>query len=303
MSRASLAGHAAALFSILVWGGTFISTKVLLEGLSPVEILFCRFLLGWIALWAAWPRRLRITEARHEALFALAGLTGVTLYFLFENIALTFSPASSVGVIVTVAPCLTALAAWLILGAPRPGALFFTGFALAMTGVALISFNGARVFSLNPAGDALALGAALVWALYSLLTRAISARGYPSLPATRRIFFYGLLFMLPCLPLFGFSPAPGRLLSPAILGNLLFLGLLASAACFAAWTFAVERLGPTLASLYIYLVPVVTVAASIAILRERLTPLSGLGCLLAVCGLILSGLGKPAARPNPKREI
>lgn len=302
MSHALLAGHAAALFSILVWGCTFISTKILLTALTPVEILFCRFLLGWAALWLVWPRCLRVTEARHEILFALAGLSGVTLYFLFENIALTFSPASSVGVIVSVAPCLTALAAWLILGAPRPGALFFAGFCLAMSGVALISFNGVQAFALNPAGDILAFGAALVWALYSLLTRAIAVRGYPTLPATRRIFFYGLLFMLPCLPVFGFSPAPEALASPVILGNLLFLGLLASAACFAAWTFAVRRLGPTLASLSIYLVPVVTVAASVAILHERLTPLSGLGCLLAVCGLILSGLGKPAQAAGKEKN-
>ena len=80
----AFAGHLAALFCILVWGTTFISTKVLLRAFSPVEILFFRFLLGYAALWLASPRFLRLTDRRQELLFACAGLCGVTLYFLLE---------------------------------------------------------------------------------------------------------------------------------------------------------------------------------------------------------------------------
>ena len=71
-------GQAATLVTILIWGTTFISTKVLLDTLSPVEILFLRFSLGYLALWLAAPRRLRLTDRRQEGLFALAGLCGVT---------------------------------------------------------------------------------------------------------------------------------------------------------------------------------------------------------------------------------
>ena len=65
-------GQAAALITILIWGTTFISTKVLLTALSPIEILFLRFVIGYLALWLAAPRRLVLTERKQEGWFAAA---------------------------------------------------------------------------------------------------------------------------------------------------------------------------------------------------------------------------------------
>lgn len=290
-----LTGHLAALFCTILWGTTFISTKVLLRDFTPVEILFFRFSLGLLALWLACPHRLRVTERRHEGLFAGAGLCGVTLYFLLENIALTYSFASNVGVIVAVAPFFTALLSFWLLAAERPGLNFFLGFAAAMAGIGLISFNGSTVLQLNPLGDLLAVLAALVWAIYSILTRKIAAHGYNSLPATRKIFFYGLLFMLPCLSLSGhswsgFSWNLARFANPVNLANMIFLGLGASALCFVAWTFALKRLGAVKTSVYIYLVPVVTVLTSVLVLHERITWMAATGTALTLLGLGLSEL-------------
>ena len=150
-------GHLFGAFSVLVWGTTFVSTKVLLRDFTPLEILFIRFTLGWLALWLVCPRRLVLTDRRQEWLFAFAGLTGVTLYFLLENIALTYSFASNVGVIVAVAPFFTALLAFRFLDGERPRANFFLGFVVAITGIGLISFNGSTVLQLNPLGDLLAV--------------------------------------------------------------------------------------------------------------------------------------------------
>ena len=105
MSRAGLTGHAAALLTIFLWGTTFISTKVLPTGLRPVEVLFLRFALGFVALCLLYPRRLRLAGRRQELWFAAAGLCGVTLYFLLENIALTCTLASNVGVLVSSVRC------------------------------------------------------------------------------------------------------------------------------------------------------------------------------------------------------
>ena len=283
-----LIGHLAALMTIIVWGITFISTKVLLRDFTPLEILFIRFTLGWLALWLVCPRRLVLTDRRQEWLFAFAGLTGVTLYFLLENIALTYSFASNVGVIVAVAPFFTALLAFRFLDGERPRANFFLGFVVAITGIGLISFNGSTVLQLNPLGDLLAVLAALVWAVYSILTRKIGAHGYGSLQATRRIFFYGLLFMLPCLPVLGFSWDTARVLKPVNLFNLLFLGLWASALCFVTWTFSFRRLGAIKTVVYIYLVPVVTVLTSVLVLHERITWMSATGTALTLLGLAIS---------------
>lgn len=295
-------GHLVALATIIVWGVTFISTKVLLADFTPVEILLLRFLLGWIALWLVCPHALAVRNRRDEALFALAGLSGVTLYFLLENMALTLTFASNVGVIVAVAPFFTALLAWRLLGDARPGGAFMIGFIVAIAGIACISRSGSE-FALNPAGDGLALLAALSWAIYSILVRMLAARGYGSLRATRRIFFYGLVCMLPILPVTGLSFQAADLLRPVNAANLLFLGLCASALCFVTWTFSVRRLGAVRAALYIYLVPVVTVLTSIAVLHERVTWLSGAGMALALAGLLISEWGAPGrARTTQKRD-
>ena len=100
------AGHLAAFVTILIWGTTFISTKVLLRSFSPVEILFIRFIIGYLALWMVCPGNLVLDSRKQEYLFAAAGLCGITMYYLLENIALTFTLASNVGVIISIAPFL-----------------------------------------------------------------------------------------------------------------------------------------------------------------------------------------------------
>ena len=243
MEKNTARGHLAALLTIAIWGTTFISTKVLLEDFQPVEILFIRFLMGYLALWITCPRRLRGVTGRQEGLFALAGLCGVCLYYLLENIALTYTMASNVGVIISVSPCFTALLThFLMRGEDRLRPTFFEGFAVAMAGICLISFNGSAL-ALDLRGDLLALLAAFVWACYALLTRRIGALGCPTVLTTRRTFFYGLVFMLPALAFSGARPDLARLLDPVDLGNLLFLGLGASALCFVTWNVAVRELG------------------------------------------------------------
>lgn len=288
MERNAAAGHAAALVTILIWGTTFISTKLLLTDFQPVEILFFRFLLGLLALFPACPRRLKGTTWRQELFFAAAGLCGVCLYYLLENIALTYTLASNVGVILSVAPFFTAILTRLQGKAEdRLRPQFLIGFVVAMAGIFLISFHSSRL-ELNPAGDLLALLAALVWACYSVLTRRISGFGYPTILTTRRTFCYGILFLLPVLFWSGFSPDLTRLANPVSLFNLLYLGLGASALCFVTWNFAVRTLGAVKTSSYIYLVPVITVVTSALILQERLTAPAAAGTILTLTGLFLS---------------
>lgn len=287
------AGHLAALVTILIWGTTFISTKVLLAELAPVEILFFRFILGALALLVVYPRRMKGTTKRQEAVFAAAGLCGVCLYYLLENIALTYTMASNVGVIISIAPFFTALFTHLFTKEEKLRANFFVGFAVAMAGICLISFNGAKL-QLSPIGDLLAAAAAAVWACYSLLARKISGFGYHTIQTTRRVFAYGILFMLPAVFLSDCRLEAERFADPVCLANLLFLGLGASALCFVTWNTAVKILGAVKTSIYIYLVPVITVAASALILNEKVTVLSGIGTALTLAGLCFSESRGPA---------
>jgi len=299
MANKRVAGHLAAVFTILIWGTTFISTKFLLEDFRPVEILFFRFAMGFLVLFIICPHRLETVGRRQEITFVLAGLCGGCMYYLLENVALTYTMASNVGVIISVAPFFTAILSHLFI---KPeGKLrinFFIGFVAAMLGVSLISFNGSKL-ELDPVGDILAVLAAFVWACYSILTKKIAGFGYPFILTTRRTFFYGILFMLPALYLFDFRIGLGRFANMMVLLNLLYLGLGASALCFVTWNISVKVLGAVGTSVYIYMVPVITVVASMIVLKEPVTWVSVAGTVLAVTGLFLSGYrGKKTALRN-----
>ena len=292
MKNKKTAGHLTAILTILIWGTTFISTKILLVDFQPVEILFFRFIMGFFILLVTCPRQLKVSHPKQEATFAAAGLCGICLYYLLENIALTFTMASNVGVIISVAPFFTAILAHLFIKTEeRLRAEFFLGFMVAMAGIILISFNGSKL-QLNPVGDLLALIAALVWAAYSILTRKISSFGYPVILTTRRTFFYGILFMIPSLFFFDFHIELSRFTNMTYLLNLLYLGIGASALCFVTWNFAVKILGAVKTSIYIYMVPVITIVTSVLILKEPLTWLSVIGTILTVVGLFLSERGE-----------
>lgn len=281
-------GHVAALLTIFIWGTTFISTKILLTDFTPIEILFFRFVIGFFVLLIIYPYRLQITERKHHLYFAGAGLCGITLYYLLENIALNYTMASNVGVISSIVPFFTAILAYCFLKEETLRPNFFIGFVMAALGIVLISFNGTAQFNMNPLGDFLAVLATLVWACYTLISKKISNFGYPILLATRKIFLYGLIFMLPALFLFDFKFALSRFHDTTSLLNILFLGIGASALCFVTWNFAVKKLGAVKTSVYIYLVPVITILFSNLILNEQITTQTIIGTLLTLTGLVLS---------------
>ena len=288
MKNTKVLGHIAAIFTILVWGTTFISTKVLLTEFQPLEIMFVRLLIGWMALFIACPRRMKNVTRKQELTFAGAGLTGITLYYLMENMALTLTMASNVGVIVSVSPFFTMILASIFVKSEGKMRLnFFLGFVVAMIGIALISFNGAK-FEFSPVGDLLTVGAAFVWALYSILTRKMGDFGYSVIQTTRKIFFYGILFMLPTLFFFEFDLDFSKFANAKVLFNFSYLGLCASALCFATWNYASKILGAVKTCIYIYLIPVVTVVTSALILKEPVTWLSFTGTVFAILGLFLS---------------
>lgn len=167
-----------------------------------------------------------------------------------------------------------------------PSAAFFISVCLAIVGIYLLSFSG-ETMAVNPKGDLLAISAAAVWALYSILMKEIGKFGFPTIFVTRKIFGYGILFMLPAL-LFESGLNWQRIFEPVFFFNLLFLGLGASAMCFVTWNFAVKVLGAVKTSVYIYLVPVITVLCSVVVLHETISIRAALGILLTLIGLLLS---------------
>ena len=286
--KTKAAGHLAAIFTMLIWGTTFISTKVLLEDLSPLEILVLRFVAGYIFLWIIRPVPLKAGSLKQEGIMIVAGITGIGIYYLMENIALTLTQASNISVIVSIAPIFTGILAHFFLEGVKMKKSIVLGFVCAMAGICLITFQKGETVELNPLGDFLGVAAAAIWGVYSICSRKIAGFGYDTIITTRRTFFYGILFMLCALPFMDFHLSLSALLKPVNLGNIIYLGVGASAICFVTWNYAVKSLGATRASVYIYGIPVVTILMSIPLLHEVITFQAMAGTVLTLVGLLIS---------------
>ena len=288
-----LTGYCFAAFTVVVWGSTFISSKVLLEFYTPAQIMLTRFILAYCALWLLRPRRLALT-LKQEGVFFLLGLLGCTAYFYTENTALSYTLASNVSIIVAAAPIFTAILAHFA-GEERFRASTLAGFLVAFSGVILVVCNGTFVLKLNPKGDLLALAAAVCWAIYSVLLRRAS-RGLDSILVTRRTMFWGIVTALPLVAAEGVPYPMAPLMAASGIANFLFLGLVGSALCFVLWNKAFRILGVVTTNTFIYLMPFITIVAARIFLDEPISPLALLGAVLITAGVVLSQRPSPAEK-------
>lgn len=279
--------HLLSVAVVLVWGVTFVNSKVLLNhGLQAHEIFTVRFLLAYVCIWTISPRRLFADSLKDEAMMMLLGATGGSLYFVTENVAVKVGYVNNVSFIVCTAPLLATVLALLFIKEVKATRRLIAGSVMAVIGVALVVFNGQIILKISPMGDALAFAAALCWAVYSLLLRKVSR--YSSVFVTRKVFFYGLVTVLPWYLVWPWDFPLRGFLQPAVWGNLLFLGLVASFACFALWSYTSKKLGALAVSNYVYLNPVSTVVASSIVLGERMTWMAVTGSALILLGLYLA---------------
>lgn len=284
----------------------------MLNDFSSLEILFYRFLVAYIGLWFMRPKVEKIAW-RDNIYFALAGLSGVVLYQLSENIAIHFTNASNVSVIVSICPLFTAIVSQIFLKERHLSVWFVVGFFVAIFGVALVCFNGKAALELNPKGDLLALFAGVCWGFYSMFISILNKKKYDKVCSTRRIFFFAVLFMLP-LALFGWRLVPQDgaaaasandffqsfyfFVEPSVnaarfskvlnWANIIFLGVFASGFCFTTWSKACDIIGTVKVSCGLYLIPIVTVIFAFFALGERLTLLGAAGTAITIVGLFLS---------------
>lgn len=281
--------HLIAILTVGIWGLTFISTKVLIEhGLSPQEIFLLRFLMAYLGIWFISPRKLFADNWKDELWLLWGGVTGGSFYFFTENTALEITLATNVAFIVCTAPLLTTILSLLIYKKEKATAGLVGGSLLALAGVALVVYNGHFILKISPLGDFLTLLAAFSWAFYSLIMKKMSGR-YRTTFITRKIFFYGILTILPAFILHPWQFSLSGLWQPAVWMNLLFLGVLASLVCFVVWNIILKQLGTVRASNYIYLNPLFTLIGSAVLLDEQFTVMSLMGAMLILGGVYWAG--------------
>ena len=280
--------HLLAILTIAIWGVTFVNTKVLLQqGLQPTEIFLLRFVLAYLCIWPISPKSIKPQKWTDELWFFILGLVGGTIYFIAENPALALTYVNNVSFIVCTAPLITMLLAILFVKSVKATLPLTIGSAVALVGVGMVIYNGHFVLQLNPLGDLLALAAAFSWAIYSLVIKKVSSR-YSATFITRKVFFYGIITILPILLLSDWQFPLEQLQKPIVWANLLFLSVVASFLCFLWWSIAVKKLGALATSNYVYLNPVTTIIASALFLNEPMTAMAYAGSALILIGVFVA---------------
>ncbi len=275
-----------ALMTVSVWGITFISTKTLIvSGLTPVVIFIIRFAIAYFCILTFSHKILFAKTVKDEMLLLCAALTGGSIYFIAENSALGITFASNVSLIICTSPIFTmifgrgifhdniSVSAWI-------------GSFISLAGVAVVILNGSLNYGINPLGDILTVVAAISWATYCLILKRLN-KHYDNLFITRKVFGYGTLTAIAYLTATNaFGHIDFQWTFPVI-GNLLFLGIIASFLCYLMWNASIKMLGPEMTANFIYLVPLVTIIASYIILDEPISVWTILGACAIIGGIIL----------------
>ena len=284
---------------ILVWGISFLNTRVLLDsGLTPTEIFVARFTIAYVSLLVVSGFKVRFTGWRDELLFVVCGVAGGSAYFIAENTALELTLISDVAVLVSTAPLTTALMGAIFYRDERISWLSCLGMIIAFVGSVMLALKDGLVWGDSIMGDLLALLAAFVWAFYSMALKRLN-RTYSTLFITRKLFFYGILSALPLLAMEESQINWQAVSRPEVWGNLLYLGLICSMAAYFIWGITVKRIGAVRASNYFYLSPIISMIAAAIWFGERTNAVAYIGCVLILAGVIMAEKFKR----NPKPEV
>lgn len=279
-----------AILCVAIWGETFVSSKVVLDhGIRPADLFAFRFLLASIGMWTISHKRLFCNSWKDEVLMAMLGICGGSLYFVAENMALTYSTASNVAIILSCTPLITAFIMAIFYKEERMNSIQIAGSAVAIVGLSLIIFNGEVILKLNPLGDLLAMVGMFCWGFYSLIMKIVSPR-YDAAFITRKVFGYGVISIIPYFLVFGWPQLDAGLISmPVIWVNVLYLGIVASLGCFLAWNWALTKLGTVQTTNMIYLQPFFTMIIGYVVLGERITWMAIAGAIILIAGMYLAG--------------
>jgi drug/metabolite transporter (DMT)-like permease len=280
-----------ALGAVLVWGASFIATKVALRDVSPITVVWLRFTMGVAMLGtaAAFKKQFTPLPARELGYFALLGFLGITFHQWLQSNGLVTAQATTTAWIITTTPIFIALLGWLVLK-ERLGWLAAAGIALAMLGVLLVVSRGqwsaVAAGRFWTTGDVLVFISAPNWAVFSVLSR----RGLREHPATQMMFYvmgFGWLFTTALFAAQGAWAEVARLSLPGWLG-VAFLGIFCSGLAYIFWYDALQRLPASRVGVFLYLEPLVAVVVAALVLGEAVLPavLIGGGAILAGVWLV-----------------
>jgi drug/metabolite transporter (DMT)-like permease len=288
LSTGRAAARLAALAAVVVWGLSFVATKAALTEVSPVALIVARFTLGVATLVA-------IVLARREPLLpprdvvpGLAGIAfvGLFLHQMLQVHGLGLTTAVRTGWLIGIIPIWTAVLSAVALG-ERFGAQKIGGLALGTLGAILLVTKGDVAFATLDAatlrGDLLVLGSTVTWAIYTVAGRATLAR-LGSARTTTAVMTLGLLMFLPWFVATGAWREYAALTTTGV-AWVLFLGVVCSGLGYLCWYTALEQLEASQVAAFLYLEPLVTFVAAMALLGETVHWTTVAGGVLVLLGV------------------
>ncbi|MEC9484980.1 MAG: DMT family transporter [Candidatus Izemoplasma sp.] len=278
-------GYLLAMTTVTIWSSTFVITKLVLEYITPLQILTVRLLTATLFLFIIYPKFRKPTSIKTELLFLGSGL-GLGLYFIFENTAVDMTYPSNVGLLVALSPLFTA-----IISSFREDKSYFVlkniiGLIMALVGVGFVVFGNSGVKGIEPLGDFLAILAALMFSIYTAFLASVYEE-YHIIQKTRKVFIYTFLVLITYHLFFGTTLIWETVNKTTVFG-VLYLAIAASSLAFLLWNKAIALIGTFKTNVFIYMVPVVTMIMSYIIVDDPITLLNTFGTLIIIIGLYIT---------------
>jgi drug/metabolite transporter (DMT)-like permease len=281
---------------MVAFGGTWPAGKLAADHIEPATIATARFAAAAILLWA-WARIFGRPVPRPRradlGLVAVLGLTVVFAYNLFFLYGLRHAPAADGSVLVPgLIPIATTLLAWRAFG-ERPSRLAGLGLAVALVGLAVVANPAGNLGSSRLVGDALFVGAACSWAVYTLAGRSAIGR-FGSVNANVYATAAGSLMLLPLSFLGGGWTGAARAPASAW-GGVAYLAVAGTVLGFVLFYEGVRLIGAARASSFALLVPIFGVLSSVLVLGEHLRPSLAIGGVVVLAGLAIAETARSRA--------
>ncbi len=286
MNRTAL-GILSGLAATSIWGGMYVVSKVVLDVIPPFALITLRLLLGSLTLWLiiAWRGGVKIPARAFWQVFGV-GVIGYGISLGFQFVGTKLSTAANGSLVTSATPAFILLFAALLLH-ERLTRNRILALLISTVGVlAVINPQAARLDAPLLWGNLSLLAAALTWALYSVLIRAVT-RDQDVLSVSLVAFLGGLPIAIPATAREAVTVGFGPIGAGTVLG-VLFLGIVATALAMVLWNAAFSLLEASLASLTFFAQPVVGTLLGWLFLKEAITPLFLIGGALIAAGLILA---------------
>lgn len=291
---------AAALYLLvcaIVWGWTFVATKVCLNYVTPIELVGLRFLVGLPALYmVVVAKRLKFEFTRKERGSLAIGSAIITLHFFIQITGLKYTSATNTGWIIAITPLVMALLAFLILKEKLPKRAL-GGVAIATIGLLVLISRGQSTTLgwlgwLGSIGDWLILASAHTWALYTISIRNV-VRVRPPLTVTLAVMLPSGILVLAYMLL---TSDWSRFIEMPLDGLLAlgFLGLFGMALAHWFWQEGVARIGASRAGIFLYIEPLATTAIAVPYLGEQFGLWTAAGGMMVLAGVFVAHKAKQA---------